>query len=102
MNEEIKAHVAKYCASKGWPTDDETIIDVIREAKSVWSGLVSTRRWWRDVFCVVEIDGMLIGFMGAQADGDGPEDRGWEFDPSTICKVKSKEVTMTIYEKDAA
>lgn len=100
MNEKIKAHVAKYNESEGWETTDESIVETIREAgKKVWSGNNSSSRWWDNVFTVVELDGMLIGFWDAENTGDNtPSEVGWEFDPSTICEVVAKEKTVTYYE----
>lgn len=100
MNEKIKEHVRKYCEKKGWPTTDESIIETIITRKRVWSGNADVMRWWINWFSVVEIDGMLIGFNDALTTGDdSPSDKGWEFDPSSICEVVAKEVTTTIYER---
>lgn len=42
-----------------------------------------------DVFNVVEIDGMLIGFDDAETTGDNsPSDVGFEFDPESIVEVE--------------
>jgi hypothetical protein len=60
------------------------------------------RRWWTDCFVVVEVDGMLIGFDGATTTGDdSPSDKGWKFDPSSICEVQAREVTTTVYDRVA-
>ena len=100
MNEKIRSHVAKYNTEKGWEATDESIVETIIEGKHVWSGHESSRRWWTDCFTVVEIDGMLIGFDDAKTTGDdSPRDKGWEFDPSSICEVRTKEVTTTVYER---
>ena len=56
MNAKIRDHVAAYNARNGYETDDESIIDTIREAKQVWRGDESSRRWWTDCFTVVEIE----------------------------------------------
>ena len=98
MNEKIRQHVAKFAESKGWPTDEESLIEVIFEANMVWRGNESSRRWWTDCFMVVDVDGMLIGFDGAITTGDdSPRDKGWEFDPSTICEVEPREVVTKTY-----
>jgi hypothetical protein len=50
------------------------------------------RRWWEDLFIVVEIDGMLIGFNGAKTTGDeSPYEKGWEFDINTVGEVEKIE-----------
>lgn len=98
MNETIKSHVSAYNARNGWPTSDEDILETIFEGKHVWTGDESDRRWWTDCFTVVEVDGMLIGFDDATTTGDdSARDKGWEFDPDSICEVEAKEITTTIY-----
>ena len=99
MNEKIRAHVAACNAANGDGTSDEDIIETIRYSKKVWQGDESSRRWWTDCFSVVEVGGMLIGFGDAITTGDdSPRDKGWEFEPDTICEVIAKEVTTTVYE----
>jgi len=99
MNEKIRNHVAEYNAVKGWDTTEESIIKTIYEAKRIWVGERSDRRWWTDCSAVVDVNGMLIGFDDAETTGDdSPRDKGWEFDPSSICEVEAEEVTTTIYK----
>ena len=98
MNVNIKQHVAEFLARQGDDATDESIIETIRAAKAVWSGDEDERRWWTDCLTVVEVDGMLIGFGDAITTGDdSPEDKGWEFDPNTICEVAAETKTITIY-----
>lgn len=100
MNEKIKNHVSAFNEKKGWGTTLEGVIDTIQEATPIYSEVVDSRRWWDETFVVVEIDGMLIGYNGATTTGDDSAyDKGWEFDPSSICEVKSEEVTVvkTVY-----
>lgn len=99
MNEKIRKHVTEYCSANGFDTSDDGLIEVIRKAKRVWRGDESSRRWWTDCFTVVEVNGLLIGFADAITTGDdSPCDKGWEFDPSSICEVTAKEITTTVYE----
>ena len=100
MNVKIKQHVAAFLAKQGDDATDESIIETIRAAKEVWSGDEDKRRWWTDCLTVVEVDGMLIGFGNAITTGDAsPKDKGWEFDPNTICEVVAECVTTTIYAR---
>lgn len=102
MNEKIREHVKKYNEGQGYGTTDEDIIETIRDSKTVWIGDVDSHRHWDENFTVVEVDGMLIGFNGAQTTGDeSPEDKGWEFDPESICEVKAEQVTTTTYKRVA-
>jgi len=102
VNEKIRQHVAKFAESKGWSTDEKTLVEVIVEANIVWRGNESSRRWWTDCFMVVEVNGMMIGFDGAITTGDdSPREKGWEFNPETICEVEPREVTTTTYVRKA-
>ena len=101
MNDKIRDHVRAYNEKCGYANQTEQdIIDTIRDADEVWSGNDSNRRWWTECFTVVNVDGMLIGFDDAKTTGDdSPRDKGWEFDPSSICEVVAKEVTKTVYKR---
>ena len=103
MNAKISEHVAAHNTANKLATDEASLVETIREATRVWRGDESSRRWWTDCFTVVEVNGMLIGFADAITTGDdSPSDKGWEFDPSTICEVVAKQVTTTVYEPVAA
>ena len=98
MDEEIRKHVAALNEADGFGVDDASIIETILAAEEVWCGNESKRRWWTDCFCVVKVGGMLIGFDGAITTGDeSPSEKGWEFNPKSICKVAAKEITYTTY-----
>lgn len=103
MDEQVRAHVAAYNKAQGYATDDATIIETITEASyehQVYAELISRRHWWNIVFRVVEVGGMLIGYDDAETTGDiGPSETGWDLDPSTICRVRPVEKTVTAYER---
>ena len=100
MNEKIREHVKKYNEAKGYGITDEDIIETIRDNKKIWTGDFSGRRHWTDCLSVVKINGMLIGFNDAQTTGDdSPYDKGWEFEPESICEVAPYEVTITNYKR---
>lgn len=95
MNDKIRQHVAAYCASKGCQTSDNSIFGTIRNFDPIWEGERDSYRWWDELFVVVEINGMKIGFVDARTTGDdSPYDKGWEFDPSTICEVEERTETI--------
>lgn len=100
MNATIREHVIKYLVKIGEETTDDDIIEVITDSKEVWIGDADSHRWWDCCFKVVEVDGMLIGFDWATTTGDdSARDKGWEFDPETICEVEEKQITKTIYSR---
>jgi hypothetical protein len=44
---------------------------------------------WKEVFCVKEIDGMLIGYVEAvTGNSTDAMEQGWEFDKNSICRVE--------------
>ena len=97
---DLWAHVAAYATANGYDTERSTLVEIICEAERVWRGNESPRRWWNDCFTVVKVDGRLIGFNDAITTGDDtPYEKGWEFDPESICDVVAKEITLTIYER---
>ena len=99
MNEKIREHVKKYNELQGYGTTDEDIIEQIRDCV-IWSGNESYRRHWMDCLSVAKVNGMLIGFNDAKTTGDdSPYDKGWEFDPNSICEIEAVEVITTIYKR---
>ena len=100
MNEKIREHVKQYNMADGYSTDDASIIETIRESDEVWSGEESKHRWWTTCFTVVDVNGMLIGFEDAKTTGDdSPYDKGWEFDPKSICEVVAVPIVTTEYKR---
>jgi len=100
MNEKVRKHVVQYYESEGGSTDDATIIETITDVYPyLHREEIGNHRWWNDYFYVVEIDGMLIGYVDAEANRDeSVYDLGYEFDPSSICEVRSVEKTVVTYE----
>jgi hypothetical protein len=100
MNKEILDHLKNYCEKNGFSFDgsDEDIIETLLDSgKNVYREVIDEKRWWNDVFDVVELDGMLIGFRNAVTTGDSsPEDVGWEFDSDYCCKVEKREETKIV------
>lgn len=96
MNDKIRKHLEEYCAENKWGVDDDTLIEIL-ENSEIYSEKVDDRRWWTDCFCVADVNGMLIGFSGAETTGDdSPRDKGWEFDMSSVCEVEKKTETKTV------
>lgn len=103
MNEKIKAHLTAYAKSKGWGTDDDTLMEILSEASDVFSEIVGSHRWYEDKFRVVNVDGMLIGFNDFHMTGDSSRsDMGLEFDLTSVCEVEKKQKTVDYYEEISA
>jgi hypothetical protein len=102
MNDKVREHVKAHAAALGYGTTDDVLIEIITEAKTIHSEVVDSRRWWDELFCVVEVNGMLIGYDGAKTTGDmSARECGWEFAQSSICEVKATSKTITVYERVA-
>lgn len=99
MDENVHKHVKQYLESKGYKAGDDEIIECIRDSV-VWSGDFDEHRHWTTCFSVSNINGMLIGFENAHSDGDiSAEEKGWEFDPESICEAEAHEITTTVYSR---
>ena len=100
MNEKIKAHVETYNKSKGYSTDEESLIETIKECGTrVCKEDEDSHRWWNQYFYVVELDGMLIGYVDAESTGDSsPSDLGYEFPVDCVCEVEETEVMYKTYK----
>ena len=99
MNERIKKHLTQYCEKKEWGTDEDDLIEALTEAKRLYREEIGQHRWWNEFRYVVEIDGMLIGYIHAEANRDeSMSDLGYEFDVSSICEMRPVEKTVTVYE----
>lgn len=103
MDEKVKDHLLDYCKKKGWEINEDNLdaelLEVLRGAnKQVHREEVSQHRWWNEFQYVVEINGMLIGYVYAEANRDeSVEDLGYEFDLSTICRMRAVPKTVTTY-----
>ncbi|MCK5016255.1 MAG: hypothetical protein KAS32_04210 [Candidatus Peribacteraceae bacterium] len=101
MNEKIKEHLNKYCIKQGWGEleSDGDILETLQGVDVIYTGVTEEHRHWDDVFTVVEIDGMLIGYDNAHTTGDlTPNETGWEFDLNSVCEVEKETKTITIYK----
>jgi hypothetical protein len=100
MNKNIYEHLKKYCSKNGFEFDGSArdILETLQDSgERVYCEDAGSRRWWKDTFEVVDLDGMLIGFSGATTTGDdSPTDKGWEFDPETCCEVEMHTETKII------
>lgn len=107
MNEKLKALLMEKMGGdkRQGKFEDEVFEFLAYECDEVYSESLGNRRWWEDLFIVVDIgDGVKIGFNSARTTGDdSPRDKGWEFDPDTICEVeeKTETITVTTYEPKA-
>lgn len=100
MTEKIKQHLVEYAASKNWQTDDDTLFEIVRESKEVYSEKISSHRWYDDTFIVVEVNGMYIGYHDFYMTGDNnASDMGLDYDINSICEVRPVEKRVIVYEK---
>ena len=94
MNKTVRDHLTKIAIREGIEPTDDNLGGIVRNADEVWNGNYSYRRWWCDCFTVVSCEGMLLGFNNAATTGDeSPWEKGWVFDPNSICEVEKFEET---------
>jgi len=98
--ESAKEHLEKYCESHGWGTSDADLLEALQEENTIYREERRQYRWWNEYRYVVEIDGMKIGYIYAEANRDeSVNELGYEFDPFTICEMKPIEKTIITYQK---
>lgn len=94
MKQNIKDHLIKVNKENGWPyeADSDLWETLVEGSNFLWKEKTRSARWWDEYFYAVEIDGMLIGYYGAETTGDNnAEDLGWEPDYEKICNVERHE-----------
>jgi hypothetical protein len=84
INQKVREYILSLDDNKDLP--DQEIIDIITTEEVIWEGDYDKRRHWTTSTCIVKIGEMFIGYEGAT--GGDIHDRGWEFDPSTICEME--------------
>ncbi len=100
MDKRIKEHLINYCKKQSIPPNEENFRELLLE-EVIFSQNKGTLRWcYVDIFNVVEIDGMLIGYDYFYIAGDdSPADMDLEFDMESICEVVKKQKVIDYYEK---
>jgi hypothetical protein len=100
MNNKIKEHLIQYAQKNGWDCEEnDDFIEILKEADSVYSEIGASHRWYDDMFIVVSIDGILIGYDWYHITGDNSAaDMGLKFDLESVCEVEEKEKTIKYYE----
>ena len=98
MDSRIKKHLEQYGVSQGWDvTDEDILLEILMEANQ-YMGVTAYSYYYQDEFrYVVEIGGMIIGYIYAEANRDeSMSDLGYEFDDSTVCEMRPIEKTIII------
>jgi hypothetical protein len=97
MDENIKEFLKGVAEKDGDGTDDETLIEILMEAKEVWSGNEDEHRHWIEFDKVVQVEDRYFQYGWAKGAGDqGIYDAGWEFDSESIIEVKPETKTITV------
>ena len=100
MNKETKDFLMNYCKDNGYEVSDQGIKEALQDRYEIYSEILDTHRRWNDVFLVVIVNEIPIGYDWAETTGDsGAEEMGWEFDIDSVCEVEKKEKTVVVYEK---
>ena len=98
-NEEVRKILEEDCIKNGYPTTDKDLLEALTEAETVYEDNdQGSRRWWKDVFRVVKIGELFIGYDWAIVTGDRSlSDTGWEFNCNSAVIVVPKTITSVIY-----
>lgn len=98
--EYVKDHMVKnHSYWSGKEISEEDVAEYILDDYD-WKDEGDSRRWWTTHFCVTNIGDMYIGYVNAFSDGDmSARDKGFEFDPESICEVEPYEVIVVKYRK---
>ena len=100
MDEKVKQHLINYCNKEEYGTTDEDLKEVLVEcSKNLHREEFDRHRWWTLYKYVVEIDGMIIGYIDAETTGDdSPYDKGYEDGAYDVKEMKAVPKTITVYE----
>lgn len=105
MEEKVRDFVIRYMKenfAEYYPAEseisDEELYDFLTDSGFVYKGESDSRRWWDEVFTVTRLGDSFIGYISADTTGDESAfEKGWTFDPDTLCYAEPKEITKTIY-----
>lgn len=96
LNEHVKQFLVSYYAGNRNDVLDY-VLDYLREEETVHIGKEYKRRHWREFERIVRVGENYIQFIDAAADGDwSADDKGWEFDESTIKIVEPYQETIVV------
>jgi len=98
INSEISEHIKQCCEKEGDEFEPEIVLEYLLEAEEISRTELSKHRWWNVFQYVVKLEGMLIGYQYAEANRDESVlDLGYEFDWSSVRKMRPVEKTITTY-----
>ena len=85
MDEKVRQFLVTHNKTNGYGTDDNDLIETVKEAKEVFRGNADERRHWTEYTFVVEIDNKFLLYFDARSSGDmSARERGYDFDPAKI------------------
>lgn len=99
MNEKIKNHLINYCKTKGYEATDESLIEVVTQAKIIYEGKRDVHRWYTLIPSVVQIDGMYLqyDYCFIHSEESSVEDCIGGYKLSDIIEVKPEIQPTTVY-----
>ena len=93
-------HIEEYNKKNGWGISKENLEETITECgKRLNKKEISRHRWWTTYLYIVELDGMIIGYIDAETTGDdSAHDKGYEDGVCDIHEMKAVEKMVIVYE----
>jgi len=102
MNKKIEKLLEDYYKKDGyekWKDDDE-LLEILRYFDTLHKEIIDKHRWWNEYRYTIEVENTYIGYVYAETTGDESAwEKGYEFDPDSICEMERIEKTITTYQK---
>lgn len=97
---ELRTFLEQYSISNGWDKEDSTIVEILRNAKSLKEFGREEHRWYTLFNRVVQIGDIFIQFKNVDWSGDEPPMSNEEVNSiilNSLIQVAPKEVMITDY-----
>ena len=82
-----------------WENNDE-LLEILRSYDVLNKKMISEHRWWNEYRYTITVGNKYIGYVYAETTGDeNAWEKGYEFDPDSICEMEPITETVTSYVK---
>ena len=97
----VRQVLSEYCESKGYGTEDDSLVEALTEGKRVYSGVTDEHRWYIAQEVVNQVGDSFISFTDYIITGDNNMyDMGLSYDleNAEVVSKKTREVTEIYYD----
>ena len=100
MNTRVIDHIKEYSLSQQWGTTMEDVKETLIEATNIHREEIDQHRWYSSYLYVVDINGMLVGYMWYECIGDvSISDMDLEFNFDFVAEYEPFERTIVDYRR---